>query len=68
MKDVKQMEEKDLPLMLDDTIKAFDCCVQMPPLCDDCPLMNDLCGKYVKKGREKLKDSVHYWLSQIEQQ
>ena len=59
------MQDKDLPMMLDDTIQAFECCVQVPPQCDSCPLMNDLCGKYVKNGKRKLKNSILYWLRQV---
>jgi hypothetical protein len=64
------MEESwdtELPLMLDDAIQAFDCCTQEPAQCDSCPLMNDLCGKFEKSGKKKMRDSIRYWLSQVEQ-
>ena len=56
----ESMEEK--VMMLEDTKKAFDCCVSLPPKCDDCPC-KDYCGNLMWMGREKIKRSVKYWLS-----
>ena len=56
---------KELPLMLDDTIQAFECCIKTSPDCDNCPLMNDLCFKYVKNGKLKMINSVLYYLRKV---
>ena len=59
------MKERELPMMLDDTMKAFDCCVNIPPLCGDCPC-NDECKDKLWKGKDDIKRSVRYWLSQVD--
>ena len=58
--------DDNLPLMLDDTKDAFESCFKNTPECEKCPA-TDLCGRYVKKGKIKVKESVLYWLSQVEE-
>lgn len=50
----------------DDTLLAFNCCVSLPPNCEDCPLFDGerQDSARMEKCKEQLKDDVRYWLSQ----
>ena len=45
---------------INDTIKAFRCCVQIPPACAECPQQGPGFGIACKQA---VKDSVSYWLN-----
>ena len=45
---------------INDTIKAFRCCVQIPPVCAECPQQGPVFGIVCKQN---VKDSVSYWLN-----
>ena len=59
------MKEREIPLMLDNTIEAFDCCMSQPPKCDHCPIAYAR-GIYVTDCRIKMQNSVHYWLNRFD--
>ena len=48
---------------LNDTISAFRCCTQIPPMCKECPL-TEMCKWNLSKDRCKneVKLSVNHWL------
>ena len=52
-------DEQKLPMMLEDTLNAFTCCVCTPPECEKCPLCDDSPDYGCK---DTLKHSVKYWL------
>ena len=65
---VTNMKDQKLPMGLDDTIKAFNCCTAIPPKCSRCPLRiicDNLMQIYI--GKQILERSVRYWLNQIKQ-
>lgn len=45
---------------INDTIKAFRCCVQIPPACAECPQQGPGFGIAC---RQAVKASVSYWLN-----
>ena len=63
------MKDRELPLMLDDTQRAFDCCTSHPINCERCPLFEDyrLCNKPMLVSwdcRKQLIYCIRYWLRQ----
>lgn len=63
----------EMPMMLDDTQKAFDCCVSNPPDCERCPLFEnyELRRKPLMVSwecRKELKFSIRWWLQKAKQE
>lgn len=54
-------------LSLEETRKAFDCCMTANERkCRECP-QNSVCGRFVKNGILNIRESVHYWLEKASQ-
>ena len=70
---VRMEAERKLPISLDDTQRAFECCISKPPDCERCPLYEhyELSRRPLMVSwecRVKLKYSIGYWLRQVKQE
>lgn len=49
-------------LTIEETIDAFNCCANVPPICNKCPCKSDCCN-IMWEGKSIIKSNVRQWLT-----